>query len=405
MRILWICQLFPPVIATRSFAAGKLVLALQERGTESSVVSDEPNGAADSSPLWNSIAADVRRIAPRRVSAWGRLRRACAFKFPRKAAWIADAYQAALDLCATARPDAIVSQYAPFEGHVVGYAAARKTRLPWIAFFSDPWPGHVQPRPYYRDPGVAGRILYSFWARAIWRQADAVLFPSVRLRDHMLAHHGPPRKRRCEILRHVAGTEPAPLALPDRFVVLHSGQAGGQSRPVTPFLRGLEMFIERNPSARSRSRVIFSGSLDATEADREIVGRLGDVVEIRGNRPYSESCREMASAAALLLIEAPMAAGVYLPSKFADYVGTTLPVLCLSPAGGEVADLLREIGQMPVSQTDPQAIAGDLEARYAAWANGTLRERFSTAALREKFLPGKVAGDFETFCRRAGGLP
>lgn len=48
------------------------------------------------------------------------------------------------------KPDILLSVSSPFESHLVGYLLKRKCNIPWITFFSDPWPLEICPMPYQR---------------------------------------------------------------------------------------------------------------------------------------------------------------------------------------------------------------------------------------------------------------
>jgi hypothetical protein len=95
--------------------------------------------------------------------------------------------------------------------------------------------------------------------------------------------------------------------------------------------------------ARSRGAVL---RLDLVGPAREDllarVRTLGAAGSVRftGQVPYEESLALMRSASGLLVAEAPLAEGIYFPSKLADYATARRPVLAFGPREGTVADIL-----------------------------------------------------------------
>ena len=70
-----------------------------------------------------------------------------------------------------------------------------------------------------------------------------------------------------------------------------------------------------------------------------------------------------------------MTEGVFLPSKFADYVQASLPILALSPTVGTVKSLIESYGGgIAVDGSSPQEVAAALEKLYTLWESASLSE-------------------------------
>jgi len=109
-----------------------------------------------------------------------------------------------------------------------------------------------------------------------------------------------------------------------------------------------------------------------------------------------DECRSIASAShVLVVIEAPLSEGIFLPSKFVDYVAVGRPILAVSPGRGAVADFLTEHrGGVAADCTDHEAIAGALRQLYNAWANGTLCTDYPSDGLRSLFCESTVVNQY-----------
>lgn len=63
-----------------------------------------------------------------------------------------------------------------------------------------------------------------------------------------------------------------------------------------------------------------------------------------GRKPYNEALNYICAADILLLIEAPMKEGIFLPSKVADILGYHKPIFAISPQKGVMKDLISQYG-------------------------------------------------------------
>jgi hypothetical protein len=70
----------------------------------------------------------------------------------------------------------------------------------------------------------------------------------------------------------------------------------------------------------------------------------GEYVKIIEPLSYSEAMQKMAKYDVLMILEAPLAKGIFLPSKLSDYAQLNKPILAISPAIGEVKNILERYG-------------------------------------------------------------
>jgi len=60
--------------------------------------------------------------------------------------------------------------------------------------------------------------------------------------------------------------------------------------------------------------------------------------------PYYRAMKKMAEYDVLLILEAKLTIGIFLPSKISDYAQLNKPILAISPQNGEVKRLLEKYG-------------------------------------------------------------
>jgi hypothetical protein len=113
---------------------------------------------------------------------------------------------------------------------------------------------------------------------------------------------------------------------------------------------------------------------------------------------YRESLRQMCTADALLIVDAPFEQNVFFPSKLVEYLWARKPILALTPAGPS-AQIVTECGGIVASPENAQSIAAGLADLVGRLRSGTI------AAPREEVVARydarRVAAEFD---RMVNGL-
>jgi hypothetical protein len=93
----------------------------------------------------------------------------------------------------------------------------------------------------------------------------------------------------------------------------------------------------------------------------------------------------------LVIVEAPLKEGVFMPGKLVDYVQIGRPILALSPAVGTIVDILsKHGGGIAVDSQSPDAVAQAFQTLYVHWTKGTLNRTYSSACLASLFSEDRV---------------
>jgi glycosyltransferase involved in cell wall biosynthesis len=288
--------------------------------------------------------------------------------------WVRAVVRRAVDLSEEDGPfDVLHSRLNPAVSHLAALATVKKLRLPWCAYFSDPWPHHLYPEPYRFTVGPLSRRRQERTLDKILRRAGSLVFPSDRLRDWLLA--GPRSRFGAKSLVSPHLGEPAPERSGDRNGILRVRHAGFlmKERRVEPLYGGLERFLAARPEAREEIRVEFAGRYVGNvlpEVPRELAG----VVYFEPSMPPDRVRHWMSEADVALLVEADMEEGIFFPSKLSDYLAGGRPILALSPRRGVTADLLASGGGLLVQPEDEAGIATALERVHDLWRSGRLSE-------------------------------
>jgi len=395
-RILFITEAYPPALTAGALSVGKLVHALVSAGHQVTVLARprDPDGREDldSSSCWSALRNPVVRPAEPVGTAriltggvarlWGRL--------PAIGGWIYRAYRAARTLVAREQFDCVITGYMPFRTALIGEALKREFGIPWVIRFPDPSPWCLFPAPYgpgrpltLRDRYMVRRV------RAALRYADALIAPSARMAAYIDRVYDGVFARRYIVLPHIGWTRPGNGRGPKAGVhLLHAGIMS-RERDSDRIAAMLRTTLQKVRDLGLDVRLTFTG---ATPGDKNIPEQLRELRRHFDWAPpvgYEESLARMSEATALLLVEAVMGEGIYLPSKLADYAVSGRPVLMFSPDEGTVADLVGGRKHPGFLTQDPDLASARLVEfiRKAAGGEDVASYRFPDPA---RFSPERV---------------
>jgi len=322
-----------------------------------------PNGtagaAAEASP--SGRVRDYGGLA----GIWGGMERL--FFFPdTEVGWVPFAVRRGLELQRELPFDAVYSSAGPISCHLIAGLIARKTGLPWVADFRDPWIGNPFAAPL---PGLH-RELQARIEKRIVERADRLAFATPGLAEAYAARY-PRAADRCYAIpngydRNDFPPDPGPeaRARDGRFRLTYGGSIYREGDLVV-FLDGLELLFGRRPELRDKLEVEFVGWLtlqnQALAARYSTPERLGSVLRFSGYLPHREALSHLLASDALmqLIADGPNRSG-FVGGKLAEYVGLDRQILAVVPEGDARA-VLRELDWGIAVDPTPQGVAEGVE--------------------------------------------
>jgi len=271
--------------------------------------------------------------------------------------WYPAAKKMGLEIIQAHGIDAIVSTSGPYTNHLVGRYLKRKTGLPWIADFRDPWTQNMH------RSGIRWRDwLEERMERSVHHEANMTLTVTHSFARNFNEKFGAAINR-LEVIHN--GYDPADYtelehlqkapADQDRCVFMYAG-IFYQERNPRLLLRAVRELIDEGAIERQRILLRFAGVFDypGYRENIDAVQELGltDIVDIVGNLPHKQALAAMKRADVLLLVgDTAPESGSYIPGKLYEYLAVGHPILALSMPGestkiiekyglGEVADPL-----------------------------------------------------------------
>jgi glycosyltransferase involved in cell wall biosynthesis len=255
--------------------------------------------------------------------------------------------------------------------HLIAAALKRRTGLPWIADFRDPWIEEGQ----HPAPGSIRYAVESRLERAVIRGADRIVATTPYLRADFLARYPTLDPDKIGVIYNGYDESdfshlPVPPREP-RFEILHAGLVERQYRDPAPLLEAVARLIGAGVMSREEVRVVFLGAWGFFEssAGRELVGRLGlgGVLEVSRRIPNRATLERLRRASCLLILQASDDTRSLIPAKAFECLRVERPILAIT-GDGATADLLKKMDRCAViGPSDTEGLQNALVSLYQAW--------------------------------------
>lgn len=286
-------------------------------------------------------------------------------------------------LCKTYRYDAIITKSYPAE--ILGYYAAKKYGIKWVATWNDPFPLVMMPYPYgkgaeYQLPFYSRKVI-----KVIEKYADYNVFPSARLYHYMRTY--------------IKLNEKGVFIVP--HVAIKQNRCHSRKKDLCMVALGNSCF-PRDPSFLVKAVGVmvnegknvyldFIGVVDSHIRDLIINLQIADHVKVHSPLSYSESLKVLDDYDMAIVVEAPCIEGIFLPTKLGDFVQSSIPVWAISPRNGVLNDLYGEgtIGYFS-DCTSIESIENELHQIYNdfiddALKNSNIHETFYEDAVEKQY--------------------
>ena len=285
--------------------------------------------------------------------------------------WKKSAVKEGLDIITKHDIQAIYSSSPPYTCSLIARALKRKTGLPWIAGFRDPWTGFLSTPDRWFLPAAIDRHL----ERAVFAECDRmdVAWEGI-LKDFHSKYPDIPTGK----VHHLpngydsADFPTVQVMAKEHFTVTYTGSMYGKRNPETFFA--------------AVSRLVEAGKVDAARIRLQFIGRFGaevramfdhpvlkDSIVVHDYMPHAASVRHLFQSDALLMVVDDFKGNEEIvPGKVYEYMGSGKPVITLAPEGA-VTQVIEETasGRCARSQ-DIDGIADIFLDFYTQWDAGTL---------------------------------
>lgn len=273
-----------------------------------------------------------------------------------RSGWIRPAIRAGMETIQNDAPRIIYSTSPYMSAHLVALKLQRRTGLPWVADFRDPWRDNPFRKLDYRSLDW----LDARMERAVLQAANHLVMNTATARDRLCARY-PQLAAKCSVILNgydadsFESVTPVRDADANQYVIAHAGQFYGSRSPV-PYFRALRMAVEQTPALAATLRLHligadrFDGKPLADLARQEGVENL---VRVIGPLLHVQTLQRLAGADALLLAgsDGP-GADLQVPAKLFEYLALRRPVIAAIPRENPAVDILHS-AKVPLMMCQP----------------------------------------------------
>ncbi len=277
--------------------------------------------------------------------------------------------------------DYILSRAIPDSAHFAALLVHKGINISWIANWNDPTPNHKFPAPYGDGPFSPLSQSAKQWYNLICKHCAWHLFPSERLMKYMSSYLPGNITSKSSVIPHIAMRKfSVPPVNHTGFSICYAGSVL-PPREVSVFLEGIKRFKN---NIEKEDEIIIRFLVDQPNLVLEKAKSFGieNIVRIEETVPYSKMPEKLAQSDILVIIEAPLKEGIFMPSKLADYAQIGCPILALSPPNGTISDILsKHGGGIAIDSQSPNDVAIALKTLYISWKAGALTNKYSSICL------------------------
>ncbi|MFC1821067.1 glycosyltransferase [Thermodesulfobacteriota bacterium] len=269
--------------------------------------------------------------------------------------WLLTALKRGRKMIKELNVNAIISIGPSHSTHLLAYNFAKKSHIPWIADFKDPWTTNC----FLKFPSSFHRAINCTLEKKVLEKCTMALTVSQAIGQDLMKIN--PRLH-MEVLPN--GFDPENFSglqdcrrhgIPLR--VIHAGALYGKRTP-RPFLEAL-CYLRDRGITHQEVKVTFLGA--AEQATRKAVEffELADFVNIQGHVPHNKAIDALNAHDIYLLLPGPGKGTI--TGKIFEYLAFKRPILCVGGMGGDLESLLLEVGaNYPYNENDTEGIGKKL---------------------------------------------
>jgi glycosyltransferase involved in cell wall biosynthesis len=255
--------------------------------------------------------------------------------------WNKFAFRKACEIIESEGIKHVITTSPPHSTQLIGLKLKKKYPLiKWVADLRDPWTDIYYYRQFY--PTIISKMIDRRYEKQVLKASDQIITIGKSLKDHFTSKIYEAGEK-TEVITN--GYDPddfdglAP-SLPDILTISYIGTLS-DAYPVEGFLEALNNYKEK----RNDFRLIFIGTVSPKQKKLILSFPGCSSAEFVSYVDHRTALRYMVESTALLLI-IPDNQGnkSIITGKLFEYIAAEKPVICLGPADGDAAEILRETG-------------------------------------------------------------
>ncbi|MEJ5244886.1 MAG: hypothetical protein WHV28_04180 [Bacteroidota bacterium] len=271
--------------------------------------------------------------------------------------WLFTAKNEAIRIIREHNCKAIYSSSPPYTCSLIARYAKRKTKLPWVAGFRDPWTGFISAPKRWFLPAKIDRYL----EKSVFEESNYVecAWEGI-IKDALSKYHSLIKDKFIHVPNGFDSDDFPNVEYKrnDKFTLTYTGSMYGRRNPYS-LLIAIENLLSQNKISVNDFRLKFIGRFGNEVLDMFNNCSFRQNIEIIGYIPHKESIAHlMASDALLLVVDESKESEEIVPGKVYEYIGVHRPILAIAPINGAIARLIYETNSGKVAhQTEINTIS------------------------------------------------
>jgi hypothetical protein len=292
--------------------------------------------------------------------------------------WYLTAVKEAMRLVKEYPIQMIYSSSPPYTVSLIARKVSKKSGIPFVAGFRDPWSGFevTAPKRWFL-PHTIDRNL----ERSVFRDGEkidvawkGIAYDAVAKYPDLPAEkfiHIPNGFDSADYPEHNISKR-AERVRGEKFIMTYSGSLYGPRNPKN-FFRAIELLLSRKEIDPNKILLRFVGRSGADLSEMFETPLIKPLVQKLDYVPHSRAVELISDSDALLLIVDDIpSVGHIVPGKVYEYLGAMRPLLAIAPPEGAIGDLLKEThGGEAVAHSDIEGQARVIKGFYTNWLSGS----------------------------------
>ena len=250
--------------------------------------------------------------------------------------WIPMALKKAESILNNHSISAIFSTSPPWSSHIIACHLKKKTNLPWVADYRDPWTQFN-----YGQHTIARRIIERKLESKVIRQADLITTISHNMALKLEKFH----KTRVKVITNGFDPEDYPEprpALTEKFTLTYTGNLSLGRRDPRLLLTALNELLKDGIINKHNFRLKIFSRESIFVKELTVTYGIEELVDYCDWIPYQQSLKHQCETTALLVINVNLPFGkVAYSGKVFEYLGARRPILVIPKTNGDLDSLMK----------------------------------------------------------------
>lgn len=284
--------------------------------------------------------------------------------------WLLTARKKALELIKQHNIKAIYSSSPPYTCSLIANYASRKSALPWIAGFRDPWTGFISSPKRWIIPKIIDRYM----ERSVFSRANYVECAWQGIINDALNKYPELDSKKFIHVPNGFDSNDFPdvsYSPNNSFTLTYTGSMYGRRNPESLF-KAIEELVSENRINPDKFTLRFVGRFGNEVTEMFQKASFSKRIEIIGYVPHKDSIGMiMKSDALLLVVDESKESREIVPGKVYEYIGVNRPLIAIGPEDGAVAQLIEETSSGYIAhQNNIEKIKSMFIDAYTNWEMG-----------------------------------